>query len=196
MAIAKRRQAGFTLLEILVALVVLGLLLVALAGGVDFGTRSWQGQARVIDRSADLQSSDSALRHLIEQADPGLDTPRGDLVGNAHQVAFTSRLTDGAGGQMPVRVTIGVDDRHRLVLGWAPAPNARLLAPQPPPRQDVLLEGIDRLELSYDGPDGWVRSWSGNTLPALVHLHLQFSPGSGRSWPDIVAGPTREALGE
>ncbi len=190
----RARQAGFTLLEILVVLVVLGLLMVALAGGIDFGLRSWQGQSRVIDRSADLQTCDAALRRLIAQADPGLDVPRADLAGDAHRLSFTTRLPDGGGGQVGVNVAIGVDATHRLVLTWLAAPNARRLTPPPPARTDVLLNDVTRLDVSYAGPSGWVQEWSGTTLPALVRLRLGFAEGSGRSWPDIVAAPVREPV--
>lgn len=188
------RHGGFTLLEILVVLVVLGLLMAALAGGIDFGLRSWQGQSRVIDRSADLQTSDDAIRRLVAQADPGLDVPRADLDGDAHQLSFTTRLPDGAGGERAVHVALGVDASHRLVLTWSPAPYARRLTPPPSARQEVLLNDVAGLDVSYEGPAGWVQAWSGTTLPTLVRLRLGFPAGSGRSWPDIIAAPTRESV--
>ncbi len=189
-----RARPGFTLLEILVVLVVLGLLMVALGGGVDFGLRSWQGQSRVIDRSADLQSCDAAIRRLVAQADPGLDVPRADLAGDAHRLSLTTRLPDGAGGQRAVNVALGVDATHRLVLTWSPAPSARRLTPAPRAQQDILLNDVARLDVSYEGPGGWGQEWSGTTLPTLVRLRLEFADGSRRSWPDIVAAPTRETV--
>ena len=130
----------------------------------------------------------------MAQADPGLDVPRADLAGDAHRLSFTTRLPDGAGGQRAVNVALGVDATHRLVLTWSPAPHARQLAPPPKPQQDVLLNGVARLDVSYEGPGGWAQEWSGTTLPTLVRLRLGFAEGSGRSWPDIVVAPMRETL--
>jgi len=65
------RQSGFTLLELLAALVVLGLLMVAITQGVRFGVQAWQTQARTVDTQGDLLAVDRTLRGMIERADPG-----------------------------------------------------------------------------------------------------------------------------
>ena len=64
-------QAGFTLLEILVALVVLGFLLLGLAEGVRFGLRAWDTETRLVDRGADMDAMERVMRHAIVAADPG-----------------------------------------------------------------------------------------------------------------------------
>src|SRR5918997_799427 len=64
------RQAGFTLLEVLVALAVLGFLTLGLAGGVRFGLGAWDSQARLIDRTGDLDVADRALRRIVAQLVP------------------------------------------------------------------------------------------------------------------------------
>lgn len=188
-------QAGFTLLEIMVALVVLGLLLLALAGGVDFGLRAWTLQSHVIDRSGELQAVDGALRRLITQLDPGLDQPRANLTGAAHRLEFATSLpaplTDGE--PLAVTAALDLDGQQRLILSWLPAPHARRLAPAPTPTRSVLLSGVTRLDISYLGPNGWQPDWSDTATPRLIKLQLAFlSPG--RSWPAIVVAPMLESL--
>ena len=48
--------AGFTLLEILVVMAVLGLLLATLAAGTRFGLRAWQAGARLTAGRGDVDA--------------------------------------------------------------------------------------------------------------------------------------------
>ena len=189
------RQHGFTLLEILVALVVLGLLLAALASGVDFGLRTWTLQSRVIDRSGELEAVDAALRRLIVNADPGLDQPRANLTGSAHHLECAATLPGPAPGGEPTPVTVAIDldSKHQLVLAWLPAPHARRLAPAPPPTRSILLQGVAGLDISYFSPSGWRQDWTDPSMPSLIRIRLNFVSPS-RSWPDIIAAPARESL--
>ena len=59
------QPSGFTLLEILVALVVLGLLMIGLTEGTRLGLRTIETQARLTDRTAGLDAVDQTLRTLI-----------------------------------------------------------------------------------------------------------------------------------
>ena len=67
------RQHGFALLEILIALMVLGFLFVGLAQGVHFGLFASATEARLTSGNDDFNTLDNTLRHLIEVADPGDD---------------------------------------------------------------------------------------------------------------------------
>ncbi|WP_457836108.1 PulJ/GspJ family protein, partial [Staphylococcus aureus] len=64
-------ERGFTLLEILVALVVLGFLLAGLAQGTRFGLQAWGMQTRNVLRQADMDGTYRVLRAMVEAADPG-----------------------------------------------------------------------------------------------------------------------------
>lgn len=193
---ARRREAGFTLLEILVALVVLGFLMAGLAQGVRFGMQAWEVQTRKIAVGGDLDAVDRALRRLIEQADPGDPTEDSPFAGSAHTLSLVTRLPLAAAGG-PTRdamVGVGIDSGHRLVLRSASQPHAARLGVAPPATQTVLLDNVDYVNFGYwkgGAKPGWATSWGSPELPGLVRVSIGFRPGDGRHWPDLLAQPMR-----
>ncbi len=190
---ARDREAGFTLLEIIVALVVLGVLFASLSQGVRFGFASWGRQDQALRRGEALSATDRTLRRLIEQMDPGSEREGATLAGRAHAMAFIAPLPGGAGASpAPADMRLGVNDGH-LVLSWLPHRHAVRLVPAPPPQTTVLLDGISGIDLGYwsDGSQRWSSSWTNNTLPDLVRIRIVFGEHDPRHWPDIVEAPVR-----
>jgi general secretion pathway protein J len=191
-----RRAGGFTLLEILVALIVLGALMVGLTQGMHFGLRAWATEARIVTSRGDLDAVDRTLRGLIGQIDPGnmIDPP--SLQGSATQLAMTTVLPAASGTLRDNRIDakLSVDGTHQLVLRWLPHLHAVRFGPASAPNETVLLHGVDRIEFAYwaTSPGHWTSTWSEATLPSLVRIRLIFSPGDHRNWPEIVAAPTRD----
>ena len=189
------RQAGFTLLEILVALVVLGFLMLGLAEGARFGLRAWNTETTLLARGTDMDATDRALRGLIVAADPGDPNEPVPFHGKAHTLAFTSRLPMAA-DQMITRaadVALGVDSKHRLVLRWSLHPHAERLTTPPPPHETVLLENVDHVDFGYlrrpEQGGGWTTVWDQPTLPQLVRITVVFPTDDRRHWPTIEAAP-------
>lgn len=195
-AASRRRDAGFTLLELLVALVVLGFILAGLSQGTRFGLQAIGAQTRDIAGRGDLDAVDRALQRLIEAADPGQLRDPPTFRGGGSSLAFVSTLP--AAALLPTRqaqVSLGVDGSGRLVLRAVPRRPGHRLGPQPVPSETELLRGVDHLEAAYwtRGADPrWVTAWTSAGLPALVRLRVVFPPGDRRHWPDIVAAPKRE----
>ena len=195
----KRRDQGFTLLEILVALVVLGFVLAGIAGGVQFGQRAADMQARSIAAHADMGAADRLLRRLVAAMDPGTVTEDPKLSAAATALGFTTDLGSAAAalGDGEADIGLGVDGAHRLVVRWTPALHAIRLGPQPPPRSAVLLDGVERVDFAYwghgeGGGGAWLTSWTEKDIPPLVRIRLRFTPEAHRAWPDIVAATERQ----
>lgn len=187
-----RRDGGFTLLEVLVALVVLGFLMAGLAGGVRLGMLAWGAQDRAIAAHGELDAVDRALRHLIEQADPGDPTHAAGVGGGATRLALVTRLP--AASDRAVEAALLVESGQRLVLRWTPRRFGRPIGPPPPAQQTELLGGVDAVQFAYwarSGEGGWRSAWDNQDPPALIRIRLRFADAT-RRWPDIVAAPARE----
>lgn len=187
-----RWRNGFTLLELLVALAVFGLLLAGLSGGVRYGMLAWESQVRLASRHEDLDAVDRTLRHMIAVIDPGDATDAAPFSATRDRLDFITALPDGAGTMLaqPIEAALLVDAAHRLVLRWRPWLHVEQLRPAAAPTETELLRGVSRLELAFWQPrGGWVAAWGSVDLPSLIRIRVIFPPGDPRHWPDIVAAP-------
>jgi general secretion pathway protein J len=184
--VTQTRATGFTLLEVLAALVVIGLIVILLAHSVDFAVGSWQRQASELTAHNELEPVDRALRRLIEQMDPGDPGWPAVFECGAHSLLFATQLPDVPAGE--AEVALGTDGAHRLVLTW----RSRLEWPAVQ-HESVLLEGVERLDIQYWQPEAgvWLDNWSLHNLPALVRLRVVFRNGDRRQMPSLIAGPMR-----
>ena len=210
-----RAGAGFTLVELLVALTLLGLLSVVLFGGLRFGTRAWEaGNARV-ERLAEVQAVQGVLRRRIAQAvlpeDAGAKSAFSDgpaaFSGAEDSLRFVALVPSrfGVGGFYLFELSVVDDgDGARLELAW------RLFRPDQPGDLDqpapglggrrVLIEGIEAAKFGYYGAARagaeaeWRERWDGaGGLPALIALEVAFPAGDPRSWPELVVAPRMAA---
>jgi general secretion pathway protein J len=189
-----KRPAGFTLLELLIAVAVLGTVLVLLNQGVQFGLRATALQARVKERKGDLEAVDRAIRGLIAHADPGMFPEPASLRGTEDAVSLTTELPSPEGGE-PRRVAatlLAADGQLRL--RWVPLRHVQLFGPAPAAQEMALLEGVTGLRVAYfaRGGSGWVPTWNGETLPALVSVQIVLA--AERHWPPILTAPLLEPL--
>jgi general secretion pathway protein J len=194
------QQSGFTLLELLVALVVLGFLMVGLTQGVRIGLAMWGAQTRRLGETAELDVGARALRMLLSD----IQTPRPSNVGagaatpnfeaSSDKLTFVGDLPTGFGTTRRANITLELV-QERLVLLWTPHRHERTTAPEPEPKptETELIRGVERLEFAYwgaaspDQPAGW-QDQSGGP-PELIRVRLTFPKGDRRRWPDLIVAP-------
>ncbi len=195
------QRAGFTLLEVLVALVVLGLILAALSGGMRFGQQALQAQARDAAIANDIAPVDTILRTLIARAWPDSGDAGASFQGTARTLSFRTTLPPSLSAvrMSDADVAIGVDSAHRLSLTWLPWYRHWLIA-QPRPQRIELLSNVDHVEFAYWDPSlhlppgGWVTAWVGTSVPRLLRIRLVFLKGTSRRWPDIIVATARDSF--
>ncbi len=155
---------GFTLLEIIVALAIAGLLVLAVHGLFGVAIE----QSRRIERArSEFDRRENAMRWLTEafaSVDVGRVEP-GPFVGNPDDAEFTCRPLTGSGWHEPTRVTL------RLV-------NRELLAGLPDGHAITLADSIGGVELDYLIESGetapWLRRWASEVnAPLAVRLRLR-----------------------
>jgi general secretion pathway protein J len=164
------RDAGFTLIEVLVALVILGFIVSGLAGGTQLGLAALGEQSRAVAEYGGLEPVDRALRRIVADIALPADNQLPGLVGDPRGFACltSAPAAEDAGGMAPrVDAYVAANGTHQLVPRWSPHLHAGRIAPRPPPTEKVLLQGIDRVEVSYLSPDrsGWLGSWTRTTCP-------------------------------
>jgi general secretion pathway protein J len=185
------KAAGFTLLEIVVALAVFGFLLVGLSQTVRFGLTAWRQDVLISASKADLEAVDRTLRTVIENLNPGEDAAQPAIVGTAATLTGVTRSrvpgSDLAG--IPIEAGLAVSGT-RLVLRWRPYHHWDPFGPPPPPQQTDLIGGVARIGIAYWESSGvWVSSWHEPGLPLLVRIRVTFAGPNPPRWPDVVAAP-------
>jgi general secretion pathway protein J len=199
--------AGFTLVELLVGLTLMGLLAVMLFGGFRFGLRAWEAGGSRIERQTEAELVQNLLQRELGQAYSLADTNQQTtpstiptFLGNRNSLGFVAPLPTQAGVGGLFRFGLGIEmngPERQLVLAW------QIFRPDRPPRpsvddnsKSVLLHGVEAVDLAYFGrrqagvPTQWQSDWDDrHGLPELIRLRVTFPPGDGRAWPDLYVAP-------
>ena len=205
MSSPQHRERGFTLLELLVAITLLGVLIAALFGALRLGARVWEtGEAR-LDANGRVQVAQEFLRRQLSQAMPLLEVTgdpaaSGRLLfeGDQDRLRFVSLLPEhlGAGAnlmELAVRDPAHVGAPGDLVIRWQQLELSSEAGPARESEEQILIEGIESLEITYfsgapaEAKPTWWQEWrQQRSLPSLVRVRVGFPDGDGRSWPELM----------
>jgi len=204
-------ERGFTLVELVIAFTILGLILVVLYGSFYLSERAVAKAAVRADESQSLRTREEILAGYLRSAFPYRVSPRDAsvyFIGTDRDVEFISSLSTGLGGRGMSRVRISSDVSNS---------GAALVLEEEMPvrvaekgggggggyRNNILLaEGLRGLRFEYLDPgtdqqqnqrlmsqqqlaENWVGEWDGKekrALPRAVRLVFRGERGEEMRW--------------
>jgi len=201
----RRRAAGFTLLELTIALVLFALMAAMMFGSLSFAGRSWDGGEAKVTQVNEMRQTGEFLRAQLGAQFPLRAKKVAEFplrFAGAHSeiryaAALPSRVAEG--GVYYFRLSVVREgDRSRLVQDRVIAEPGALDEPDfRDAGRSVLAEGIAEIRISYFGRDPgaadadaptWRDTWDDKQrLPQLVRLEV--IPQRGPAWPQLVVEP-------
>jgi general secretion pathway protein J len=200
------RQGGFTLLELLIAITLLGLILVLLFGGLRLGMRSWDAGQLNVDSMNTVRSVEGFLRGELGRVYPyrwkkGLGQ-RMAFLGERYKLSFVAPLPSriGGGGLYVMSMMLEQNgDEKRIV--WKQLPVSAQMQDfsmlEDAREMELVsaeLSGVEEVWLTYFGQESdgaepaWKDRWENDKrLPQLIRVQIRLKHGT--EWPDFVVAP-------
>lgn len=201
---APKRQSGFSLLEVMLAILLLGLLLAGAYSGITTAVRSMRSGEAVIERVDKVRTVQEFLRHQISrilafpyaQAKDGLaaEVFAGDGKFMRFVAPMPGYLSRGGAYVQTLALTPGADGAMQLVftstlLNGFDKDKAKASGES----TVVLLDRIEDGVFRYRGLDeqGRLTNWNENwkdraTTPLLVGVDLRLADAGRVSWPRMT----------
>ena len=196
-----KRQHGFTLAEMIVALAVSSLLVTLTYGALRIGIRSWDASQETVTQIETLrvgwQAVHSAISEAVVRFDPTTQSEGIFFDGRPDRLKFTANMPShlGLGGVYIIELLLDTqngDDAFllRRTLWVEHLQETRENNPQQAP----LAEGVKQIRFRYFGTlneeetPSWHTQWTGqSTLPNLLRLDVELKDGT--HWPTLIARP-------
>lgn len=195
-----RCHRGFTLIEVLLAMTLLGVMMVLVLSSLRVASTSWTRGEQHLSKTQNqaqlyqfFKQQLAAIRPIAlpnqAAAAAGVPLPGQVFQGQAHTMRFIASLPQSALRKGWHQFEIGVEPAtpDQLLLRLTP-----LQQPTTAPETVVLARGVRQFALSYfgnqqqaDANGAWQSSWlNAEQLPRLIKLQLQWAEGG--DWPDTV----------
>jgi general secretion pathway protein J len=201
------RARGFTLIELMVALVLMAGIASILYGSLALAGRSWDGGEAKADQVSDMRSALTYLRTQLSEQYPQRmwKTPEVQLLfaGEHDEMRYAAVLPErvAGGGVYYFRLAVRRNgDKSQLVQErLIPDPSALQEPEFRDAERSVLADDVADLKVSYFGRDAnaaeldaptWRDRWDDRQrLPLLVRVDVK--PVKGAPWPSLLVEPRR-----
>ncbi|MFO1305847.1 MAG: prepilin-type N-terminal cleavage/methylation domain-containing protein [Burkholderiales bacterium] len=202
-----RAQAGFTLVELMVALTLFAILAGILFGSLRLAGRSADAGEEKAQASSGMRLASDYLREQLTSQHPQrmrkmLEFPI-MFGGSADELRYTATLPGrvGVGGMWYYRLALskvpGKDDTALVLERVMPDLDAPSMPSFSESERSVLADDIKSLKISYYGRDRgvsldqaptWRNQWEDTQiLPVLIRIEVV--PRRGDPWPTMVIAP-------
>lgn len=195
------REQGFTLLELLVAIMILTLLITASMGAVRVASKSWAAGQERADMTEEMRSVTDFLRRQFAQMPPlTIGEGRDETIAFAADerklrfVALGPSYSFGAGLVVYTLAGESIDGNESLTLRYAPFDPGTDSFAEPLASDGLILAwGFGDIRFHYygsmtgDDAPAWHTSWSdaAQRYPLAIRIRTRNTPG-GDGWPDQV----------
>lgn len=199
----KFRKAGFTLLEVLIGMSLLGVMMLLLFAGLRTSVQNWNAGEKVIHRVSKATVVQNFLNQKIQASLPlqmdFIEEPEFSFQGEEQQIRFVATMPASVGKQGLQLFTVGIQENileHNAELFVAIEPFFPSIDElETIEEKIVILKGIDLFRLSYFGQDkeseeeiGWQAEWLERTeLPRLVKIEIGLN--NGEVWSPMIVAP-------
>lgn len=203
------REAGFTLLELLIAVSLMVALFAMMAGTLGFGVTVWDRGESFANRSTELMIAQRFVRRRLSEAlpltHPGDERRRAlAFQGKADVVRFVAGTLAHVGDEGPFLVELRSSrGGNGLEFWWRRIqPDLSDFDDNTEGESRVLMADAIEAEFSYFGANDrgneveWQSTWEERVeLPRLVRVRLRLSPESDRIWPELVVATGASGVG-
>ena len=204
---AMSRSRGFTLIELMVALMLMAGIASILYGSLALAGKSWDSGEAKADQVSDMRSALTYLRTQLSEQYPQRmwKTPEIQLLfaGEREELRYAAVLPErvAGGGVYYFRLAVArAGDKSQLVQERMIPDTFALQEPEfRDAERSVLADDIAELKIQYFGRDAdaaeldaptWRDRWDDRQrLPLLVRLDVK--PVKGAAWPTLLVEPRR-----
>jgi general secretion pathway protein J len=189
-----RPDAGFTLIELVLAMVLLGTMMLLLYSGLSFSLRAWDAGDTNGRRTADRRIGENFLRReLLEMFPMRWKDPMTVKVafsGEAQRLRFVSSRPAGIsmGGLALVSVEVDGDararERHLVMRRAMPDDEAKDFGPLDRAERSVLIADVDSVTFAYFGTENdfsepkWSDAWIyPSRVPQMIRIRIKTADG-------------------
>ncbi len=199
----RRRQSGFTLVEIVLAMVLLSTMMLLLYSGLSFALRSWDAGDANGRRVTDRRIGENFLRRELTEVFPmrwkDATAVKVAFSGERERLRFVSTRPVGIalGGLALVNVEVEGDarkrERHLMMRRAMPDDAATDFGPlDQSEKPTIVIADVDSVSFGYFGAENdfgeprWMDAWPyPGRIPQMVRVRVKTADGT--ELPELVA---------
>ncbi|MFK7794662.1 MAG: prepilin-type N-terminal cleavage/methylation domain-containing protein [Gammaproteobacteria bacterium] len=192
-------MSGFTLVELIIALLILSFVMLLCASGFKFGTRVWDSVNTQSEQLDSLQAAQGFLRKSISSAlindrlvEDEKEIQQAVFIGNEKKLRYVSYSPQYGVDDYLYKYELFLDsEKNNLSLIYKPY-NLQLAANKQN-QESIIIAGVKDISIEYfsgfeteESNNGWLTSWNDQfVLPLLIKIKLIFENDQA-SWPEMV----------